>query len=60
MKTVAGINPYIVAVVASSYNTSFATFDADRVVLQNDELRVTQAVAINTILRFSITYNTQN
>ena len=60
MKTVAGINPYIVVVIASSYNTSFATFDVDRVKLQNDELRVTQAVAINTILRFSITYNTQN
>jgi len=29
-------------------------------VLQNNELRVTQAVAINSILRFSLTYNTIN
>jgi len=60
MKPATGINPYLVVVVASSYNTSFATFDVDRVVLQNNELRVTQAVAINSILRFSLTYNTQN
>ncbi len=60
MAAATGINPYQVVVVASSYNTSFATFDVDRVVLQNNELRVTQAVAINSILRFSLTYNTIN
>ena len=60
MASATGINPYQVVVVASSYNTSFATFDVDRVVLQNNELRVTQAVAINSILRFSLTYNTEN
>ena len=60
VKSSSGINPYQVVVVASSYNTTFATFDVDRVVLQNDELRVTQAVAINSILRFSLTYNTDN
>tara|TARA_R100000541_G_scaffold54704_1_gene63292 strand:+ start:368 stop:877 length:510 start_codon:yes stop_codon:yes gene_type:complete len=60
VKSSSGINPYRVVVIASSYDTNFATFDVDRVVLQNDELRVTQAVAINSILRFSLTYNTDN